>query len=96
MLEDLWQFLMLAAFVLIAFGSAFFVLIVTPLDAKTPVEADTGTSSAQLDEAQFDEAQFDEAQLDEAQFDEAQLDGPLSARLSFAGAGLPDGLPDGL
>ena len=82
---------MLAAFVLIAFGSAFFVLIVTPLDAKTPVEADTGTSSAQLDEAQFDEAQ-----LDEAQFDEAQLDGPLSARLSFAGAGLPDGLPDGL
>ena len=76
MLEDLWQFLMLAAFVLIAFGSAFFVLIVTPLDAKTPVEADTGTSSAQ--------------------FDEAQLDGPLSARLSFAGAGLPDGLPDGL
>ena len=71
MLEDLWQFLMLAAFVLIAFGSAFFVLIVTPLDAKTPVEADTGTSSA-------------------------QLDGPLSARLSFAGAGLPDGLPDGL
>ena len=86
MLEDLWQFLMLAAFVLIAFGSAFFVLIVTPLDAKTPVEADTGTSSAQ----------FDEAQLDEAQFDEAQLDGPLSARLSFAGAGLPDGLPDGL
>ena len=86
MLEDLWQFLMLAAFVLIAFGSAFFVLIVTPLDAKTPVEADTGTSSAQLDEAQ----------LDEAQFDEAQLDGPLSARLSFAGAGLPDGLPDGL
>ena len=86
MLEDLWQFLMLAAFVLIAFGSAFFVLIVTPLDAKTPVEADTGTSSAQLDEAQFDEAQFDEA----------QLDGPLSARLSFAGAGLPDGLPDGL
>ena len=86
MLEDLWQFLMLAAFVLIAFGSAFFVLIVTPLDAKTPVEADTGTSSAQFDEAQFDEAQFDEA----------QLDGPLSARLSFAGAGLPDGLPDGL
>ena len=86
MLEDLWQFLMLAAFVLIAFGSAFFVLIVTPLDAKTPVEADTGTSSAQLDEAQFDETQFDEA----------QLDGPLSARLSFAGAGLPDGLPDGL
>ena len=81
MLEDLWQFLMLAAFVLIAFGSAFFVLIVTPLDAKTPVEADPGTSSAQLDEAQFDEA---------------QLDGPLSARLSFAGAGLPDGLPDGL
>ena len=62
---------MLAAFVLIAFGSAFFVLIVAPLDAKTHVEADSGTSSG-------------------------QFDGPLSAKLSFAGACLSDGLSDGL
>ena len=62
---------MLAAFVLIAFGSAFFVLIVAPLDAKTPVEADSGTSSD-------------------------PFDGPLSAKLSFAGAGLSDGLSDDL